>query len=302
MEFRTLKTEELQQWTQFCGSVFPVGEAYFMRHYSNDPYRDVNGIFIAVDETGIASSVRVFTRYLKIKDTVIKVGGIGEVCTKKSHRGMGLSSKLMHMAIEYMDKHDMPLSMLHTGTNHHYVKAGWFSICSYYKVYSLRKTKLQEGYSVEKADLKSMDVIKTLFEEHAHKLCPVYVRTDEYYEKWIRSELTNTYYLLKDGKPVSYADCVLKANQGVLVKEYIAGDETSMMKPFFYQICNQMNWPKMIAISSPFATDKSYFKFFDYGQMFRINKPFKIGDKTISYEEDLLVYLSEFPELHLDGY
>jgi len=60
MEFRSLRENELKEWTAFCGSIFPVGEAYFMRHFANDPYRDINGIFISRDETGLTSSVRVF--------------------------------------------------------------------------------------------------------------------------------------------------------------------------------------------------------------------------------------------------
>ncbi|HOD92337.1 MAG TPA: GNAT family N-acetyltransferase [Clostridia bacterium] len=302
MEFRSLKENELKEWTAFCGSVFPVGESYFMRHYVNDPYRDINGIFISKDDTGITSSVRVFTRYLRIKDSIIKVGGIGEVCTKPSHRGMGLSAKLLGMAIDYMYKNDMPLSILHTGTNHHYVKQGWFSICSYYKVYRLKKTELKSGYSIVKSSPADIDLLKKLYEEFAHKLSPVYIRNDEYYDKWVRNELSNTYLLIKQNQAVSYADCVLRERQGVVVKEYIGGNEMDMMKPFLYSICQNENWPKICAVSAPFANDINFMKFYDYGQMFRINKPFEISGKTIRYEEDLLPYLSDFPELSIDGY
>ncbi len=302
MEFRSLRQDELKKWTAFCGSVFPVGEAYCMRHYVNDPYKDINGIFISADESGITSSVRVFTRYLKIKESILKVGGIGEVCTKQTHRGMGLSAKLLAMAIDYMDKNDMVLSMLHTGTNHHYVKQGWFSICSCYRVFKLRKTRLEEGYSVVRSDPADIDVIKKLYEEHAHKLCPVYVRNDEYYDKWVRNELTHTYFLIKDNHTVSYADCVLREKQGVVVKEYIGGNEIHMMKPFLYSICSQENWPFICAVSAPFTKDTGFINIYDYGQMFRINKPFEIAGKTVRYEEDLLPYLSEFPELSIDSY
>ena len=302
MEFRTLKESEFKEWTAFCGCIFPVGEAYFIRHFMNDPYRDINGIFIAKDPTGIVSSVRVFTRYLRIKDNVIKVGGIGEVCTKPSHRGQGLSTKLLTMAIDYMEKQDMPLSRLSTGNTHHYEKLGWFSLRFCHKVYRLRKSVLPEHYSVVQSSPVDMDAVKSLFEEHAYKLCPVYVRNDEYYDKWVRSELLNTYFLIKDRKVVSYADCVFKKGQGVEVREYIGGDEMYMMAPFFYAICKAEGWPKICGVSAPFAKDKESFRLYNSGQMFRINAPFEIDGKIISCEQDLLPYLSELPYLPVDGY
>lgn len=303
MEFRHITINELKEWTEFCGQIFPVGPEYFMRHYQNDPYKDINGIFIAKDETGMASSVRVFTRYLRIKGTIIKVGGIGEVCTKESHRALGLSAKLLNMAIEYMNLNDMPLSILHTGSNHHYSKLGWFAACSDYKVFILRKSELKEGYTCTKACDKDFPFLKALYEEYAHTLGPVFVRSDEYYETWVKSELKNTYVLKKDNQIVSYADCSLKPNQGVLVKEYIAGEYISMIKPFFYSICVAESWPKIIAVSSPFAKDVRYStRIIDYGRMFRINKPFEIDGRIIRYQENLFPYLTDFPELHIDGY
>jgi predicted GNAT family N-acyltransferase len=302
MEFRVLKEYELKQWTAFCGSVFPVGEAYFMRHYVNDPCKDINGIFVAVENGEIKSSVRVFTRELLIRDKCIRIGGIGEVCTAVTHRGQGLSGTLLEMAIGYMDNHDMPLSMLGTGTNHHYSRYGWFTVPSYFKVYSLPECELPKGYEIRKMTGDDFESIKRLWRTYAHVLCPVYKRTDEYYDMWVKNELKTTYVLIKDGVAVSYADCTKHDKEGIFVREYIGGENMDMMKPFLYQISVKEGWYPFAGISSPFACDPVFSTIYDNSQMFRINRPFELEGKTIRHEEHLRPFLNEFAELSVDSY
>ena len=62
MEFRALRPEELEAWLDHVTSVFTGGRQYFSNHWHNDPWRDAEGIRIAVDNGTIVSTVRVFIR------------------------------------------------------------------------------------------------------------------------------------------------------------------------------------------------------------------------------------------------
>ncbi len=51
VEVRSLREEELERWFDHCAEVFK-GESreYFVRHWNNDPWRNLNSIFVAVED------------------------------------------------------------------------------------------------------------------------------------------------------------------------------------------------------------------------------------------------------------
>ena len=56
MEFRALYPEELETWLDHVTTVFTGGRQYFSNHWHNDPWRDAEGIRIAVDDMGLLSA------------------------------------------------------------------------------------------------------------------------------------------------------------------------------------------------------------------------------------------------------
>jgi len=131
MEFRTLKEPELEKWFYHCASVFGDNQNldywldYFKRHYFNDPLKDISSIFVAVDGSNIASTVRLFYRKIYFYGKEITVGGIGEVSTKPQYRGMGLASRLLRMAIDTMREKKLPISILFASLHNFYGKLGY---------------------------------------------------------------------------------------------------------------------------------------------------------------------------------
>ena len=65
-----------------CHAVFTGGRQYFSNHWHNDPWRDPEGIRIAMDNGAIVSTVRVFIRKMFLHGEPITVGGLGEVSTR----------------------------------------------------------------------------------------------------------------------------------------------------------------------------------------------------------------------------
>ena len=125
---RGLREDEVKEWSEFCASVFsykpdPPPAEYFYRHYANDPSTKACGssrlIRIALFEGTIVASCRIFLRTISTGNgngTVLRAGGIGEVCTTMDHRRRGVSTKLLENAIAIMEERtDLQVSSLHAG-------------------------------------------------------------------------------------------------------------------------------------------------------------------------------------------
>ena len=87
MEFRRLRPEELEDWFTHLVSVFALGSSkggreYFLRHWENDPWKNLEDIFVAVEAGQILSTVRIMPRRIFLAGEEVTMGGIGEVSTK----------------------------------------------------------------------------------------------------------------------------------------------------------------------------------------------------------------------------
>ena len=113
MEFRPLYPDELEAWLDHVTSVFTGGRRYFSNHWHNDPWRDPEGIRVAVDKGTIISTVRVFIRKMFLHGEPITVGGIGEVSTRPEYRRRGIATQLLKDSIQFMESRDIVFSSLH---------------------------------------------------------------------------------------------------------------------------------------------------------------------------------------------
>ena len=131
MEFRALYPDELEKWLDHVTHVFSGGRQYFSNHWHNDPWRDPEGIRIAVDNGTIVSTVRVFIRKMFLHGEPVTVGGIGEVSTRPEYRRRGLATQLLKDSIRFMESGDIVMSSLH-GSQRIYSIEGWEKVPRYY--------------------------------------------------------------------------------------------------------------------------------------------------------------------------
>jgi GNAT superfamily N-acetyltransferase len=187
MEFRSLRDSELNAWVAHCGYVFigvghAVDNSYFLRHFNNDPWRDVNGIFVAVDNDKIVSTVRVFRRKVWLMGSQIPMGGIGEVSTHPDYRGQGLAGTLLNMATDWMAQQGLNVSLLFAGAFDFYRRFGWECIPRLTRMFTQTYALPCEGRVLRSDDLPELqaleaDLIKTNW---------MVVRTDpQYWQSWM---------------------------------------------------------------------------------------------------------------------
>jgi ribosomal protein S18 acetylase RimI-like enzyme len=214
---RSLESQELDDWFNFVTFVFQIPKQYFMNHYYNDPTSTVRSIFVAVDNqtNAIIGSVRVFERYLYLKNQIVKVEAIGEVATHPDHRKKGIASTLLRKAVQYMSEYDYVLSALHTtcvGTaGVLYKNLGWNGVNLDYVSISVQ-TNGNHAVKQEVINYDNELVVQALSKMYDDtckrlKLDGTMVRSADYWRKWIHAEAgKNGVMLLNDkGEPSAYA-------------------------------------------------------------------------------------------------
>ena len=226
MEFRGLRPEELETWLDHVTSVFTGGRQYFSNHWHNDPWRDAEGIRIAVDKGTIVSTVRVFIRKLFLHGEPITVGGIGEVSTRPEYRRRGIATQLLKDSIRFMESRDIVVSVLF-GSQRIYSIEGWEKVPRYYARQSFSANK-QSAWEVRPANFDDAAEVKRLsdlYNGYARKFNGTVVRDDiAYWTQWVRTESPNAYVAERDGNIEGYVSVIPREDE-FGVKEFIASEE-----------------------------------------------------------------------------
>ena len=231
MEFRALYPEELEAWLDHVTTVFTGGRQYFSNHWHNDPWRDPEGIRVAVDNGTIVSTVRVFVRKMFLHGEPITVGGIGEVSTRPEYRRRGLATQLLKDSIEFMESRDIAVSSLH-GSQRIYSIEGWKRVPRYYarQPIAAQKQVEWEVRSINFDDEAEVKRIATLYDGYARKFNGTFVRDDmAYWTAWVRTESPNAWVAERDGNIEGYVS-VTRREDELTVKEFVASEAAFTQK------------------------------------------------------------------------
>ena len=225
MEFRALYPDELEKWLDHVTHVFSGGRQYFSNHWHNDPWRDPEGIQIAVDNGTIVSTVRVFIRKMFLHGEPVTVGGIGEVSTRPEYQRRGLATQLLKDSIRFMESRDIVMSSLH-GSQRIYSVEGWEKVPRYYARQPLTAKK-QGVWEVRPAnfdDTAEVKRIAAIYDTYARKFNGTFVRDDmAYWTEWVRTESPSAWVAERNGNIEGYVSVVRREDQ-LNVEEFIVSD------------------------------------------------------------------------------
>ena len=262
-----LPPEDFDEWVEHCGSIFEVGPVYFRRHFVSDPHRDFNSIFIIRnEEKKIVSTVRVFHRQVYIGGKIYKMGGIGEVSTNPSYRKLGLSSKLLDAATDYMKSHNFDLSMLGTGYFSHYAKHGFMQVNHCIK--GVKNDLKHAPADIRPLNPENFHDMSVLYDKYCANLNCCIVRTKEYWQEWCAAEIKNPYGLFRDNKLAGYicphgnslSEIVADGRDHDILLSAIKSDEKEIRFPAFVKterevVSSGNNNSEMICIYKPIDVD-----------------------------------------------
>lgn len=297
MDIRELREEETERWAAFCSENFEVPADYFLRHFYNDPWADIHGVFTAWENGELCGSVRVLTRELYLHGERVRVGGIGEVCTAKSARGKGVSTALLKKAVAYMERRALPISLLFTGTQHHYAHLGWFTVPRRYVYWDVGNTPLSEGVLSE---APTIETLSRLYDRLAPRVNGVLVRNEAYWRSWVANENWYTAIWERDGKAVAYAVYRREENQPITVSDCL-GETAEDQAALLDALCSKYTLQRRIympAACAPLNTDYTE----SYATMARLNAPFTLGGKRIETTAQLAEKMASLTFFSVDSY
>lgn len=299
IEIRALKPAEMEQWFDHCMYVFNGGtysegyRKYFMNHWYNDAWREIDSILVAVEDEKILSTVRVFRRKIYLKGYSIEMGGIGEVSTKPEHRSKGLSTKLLSLAIERMEELDIKVSLLGTSSDKisYYNRLCWQNLPRCFSIMNIRGAKC--SLKVRPLNFENdIEHIANIHKAYSSKLNGVIVRDNmEYWNKWAKTEFKNCYVVEdKDSNIMAYVDFD-KYDKEIRIREF--GElypENSVFNELIEGIAQLVElkdgivkYPK--AIIPVLKADNEVI---ENGEMIRLIKPFEIDGIKFTNSEQIV--------------
>ncbi|NLG25491.1 MAG: GNAT family N-acetyltransferase [Clostridiales bacterium] len=301
IDLRSLRSEELESWAALCdeGFGFRDGAAYFLRHFRDDPFADINGIFVAEAGGRLVSSVRVFTREVYLAGRRVTMGGIGEVCTLADYRRQGLSGELLKRAIGYMAARGLDISMLFTGSNGHYARYGWFTVPTRFCRLPLEGVAPIDGVRpMADHDFAAMRGVHGLFAGAADGAL---VREHpRYWDDWVRAGWKSPIVLERDGRVVAYLDAA-PSQHCVRLRDFAQLPGEDALLPLLAAAatvagcaCADVPAPLLSADPQGFVEHTS--------MMVRLNRPFSLGERTVRRAGDLAALLANAAFFDVDGF
>ena len=292
MEFRALYPEELEAWLDHVTSVFTGGRQYFSNHWHNDPWRDPEGIRIAIDNGAIVSTVRVFIRKMFLHGESITVGGLGEVSTRPEYRRRGIATQLLKDSIQFMESREIAVSSLH-GSQRIYSVEGWEKVPRYYAKQPFAAAA-QSEWEIRPADFEDeaeVMQIAALYDEYARKFNGTFVRDDmTYWTDWVQTESSNAWVAERSGNIEGYVSLTGGGDE-LSVKEFIASEGAfgqdkgkRLFEGMLSNIVGQMGAESLeVVYPAPIADGFNAPTIEEHGStMYRINQPDALSEKMAS--------------------
>ena len=219
---RGLKPTEIDDWAEFCASVFAYKNnspprSYFSRHFIADPDRQGSSwIRVALVDDGkqIVASCRVLFRRVSVGDEVTTGAGIGEVCTDVAHRRRGLSTQLLMDAFSIMNSGSFDFSFLHASeTFFKFYRSVGYSVSA---VSRWCTAHIDRHFLATRSDHSSR-IRPACFPQDADQLMKLH---QQYTEQRVRGSIVRSrdYW-------VDYVSEELKGNLHVLYKEQNSGEQ-----------------------------------------------------------------------------
>ncbi len=121
---RRASFEDIERILELVFKCFPRTPRSYFEHYIPD--RDFPDLSLVAEENGeIVGYVQIYDRTVRTTQGNLRVGGIGNVCVSRKHRGKGIGSKLLQTATDLMKEKGFNASLLFASKREFYEKNGW---------------------------------------------------------------------------------------------------------------------------------------------------------------------------------
>lgn len=208
IEYRAPRNEtELDDTIQCSIRAFGGSERIqhlFINIVKHDPWFDLNNTRACFVDGKAASVVQIFERPMRIGNCVVRMGGVGSVGTDPPHLRAGYSSGVLRDSVRYMQTAGYDLSILGTGIQSHYARAGWVMYPTYSMELTLPATlgEVPPDVIIEFCELnRDLPALRAIFDQFNISRTGTFVKNAEYWTnrpKW-RTYDRSSYWIAKQG-------------------------------------------------------------------------------------------------------
>ncbi len=266
IEYRAPRNETELDDTVQC-SIRAFGGSEHIQHLfvnivEHDPWFDLNNTRACFVDGKAASVVQIFERPMRIGNCVVRMGGVGSVGTDPPHLRAGYSSRVLRDSVRYMCTTGYDLSILGTGIQSHYARAGWVMYPTYSMEVRLPPTlrEVSADVAIELCDLdQDLPALRAIFDQFNANRTGTFVKNAEYWTnrpKW-RTHNPALYWIAKQGgTTVAY----LLAEQWEIGEFGYLPDEEEAMIALFYRFfhCVQAEGVQYIGAPVPSQSRKMF--------------------------------------------
>jgi predicted N-acetyltransferase YhbS len=187
VELRTLRADEREPVLDLLQEAFGFRQL-FAAYMDHDPCYRPDDYHVASLDGELVSCVQIFTKDIRLRGHVVRLGGIGSVATHPQHRGRGLASSLLRRAIEDMRRREMVVSLLFSDRRGFYERLGWHVIAGPRLAIHAPGPDVESPPSVRMRPPQAEDLpaIYALYDEYASRLEGTTVRDEVYWRGQLR--------------------------------------------------------------------------------------------------------------------
>ena len=239
-------------------SIRAFGDSAHIRHLfvnivEGDPWFDLNNTRACFVAGKAASVVQIFDRPMRIGDCVVRMGGVGSVGTDPPHRQAGYSSEVLKDSVRYMQAAGYDLSILGTGIQSHYARAGWVMHPTYNMELTLPSTfgEVPPDLIIELCEPdRDLPALQAIFDQFNADRTGTFVKNAEYWvnrPRW-RPYDPSLYWIAKrGGQTVAY----LLAEQWEICEFGYLPDAEEAMIALFYHLFRRAKTEGIREIGAP---------------------------------------------------
>ncbi len=212
MELTFAKTKtDLEEIADLMAKTF-VRRSYFdfyqqrMRYQTEDPWFKPEHSRLIRENGKIVSHVSIIEKPVRFGPAVVKLAGIGDVCTHPNARGKGYAQILMEDALHYMKEHGYPLTMLY-GIPNFYHKFGYIESVKDYKLLldTNKALKVTGSYRVRPWREGDLPAMLKLYQDNFQDQILTVVRTTAYLRRLLTEPKRIILAVDDTDQPVGYA-------------------------------------------------------------------------------------------------
>ena len=187
MEIRGVHESELEEMVNLQCLVFrPDGHERYWGYVRGDSSYRHDQSRVVVVNGGIVATLRMWERRMRIGSCIVRMGGIGGVCTHPDYRGVGYATALMKDTIDYMRTVGYDLGVLFSIIPcEFYRKLGWESFpLEGFRITRQRSIELGEtDWQIEPFDEeRDLEAVAMLYDEHNAEQSGSIVRSRSYWD------------------------------------------------------------------------------------------------------------------------